>query len=62
MPHYISTSEYMFQASLMFNKRLSACTDQELEQIKTKVLKRRTVNERYITDNMRKKYGRDWNY
>ena len=62
MKHYISTSEYMFQASLMFNKQLSACTNQELEQIKTKVLKRRTINERYVTDNMRKKYGRDWNY
>jgi len=60
MQHYISTSEYMFQASLMFNKRLGACTDQELEQIKTKVLKRRDINERYVTDNMRKRYGRDW--
>ena len=50
----------MFQASLMFNKRLSACTDQELEQIKTKVLERRAINERYVTDNMRKRYGRDW--
>ena len=60
MLHYISTSEYMFQASLMFNKRLSACTDQELEQIKTKVLERRAINERYVTDNMRKRYGRDW--
>lgn len=60
MPHYISTSEYMFQASLMFNKRLSACTDQELEQIKTKVLSRRAEKQELVTDTMRQKYGRDW--
>ena len=62
MPYYISTSEYMFQASLMFNKQLSQLTDQELEQIKTKVLKRRAEKRELVTDNMRKRYGRDWNY
>ena len=42
MDTFISTSEYMFRASLDFNKKLSECTDQELEQIKNTVLSRRT--------------------
>jgi len=62
MNTHISTSEYMFQASLMFNKQLSACTDQELAQIKTKVLSRRADKRELVTDTMRQKYGRDWNY
>lgn len=62
MSTYISTSEYMFQASIMFNKRLSACTDQELAQIKAKVLSRRADKRELVTDTMRQKYGRDWNY
>ena len=41
MNTFISTSEYMFRASLDFNKKLSECTDQELEQIKNTVLSRR---------------------
>ena len=41
MSTYISTSEYMFRASLDYNKKLRDCTDQELEQIKTTVLSRR---------------------
>ena len=60
MNTYISTSEYMFQASVMFNKKLKDCTDQEREQIKTKVLKRRAEKSGLVTDTMRQKYGRDW--
>ena len=59
MGNYISTSEYMFQASIMFNKQLSQLTDQEREQIKTKVLKRRAERPKHVTDMMRQKYGRD---
>lgn len=62
MNTYISTSEYMFQASVMFNKKLKDCTDQEREQIKAKVLKRRADKAGLVTDTMRKKYGHDWNY
>ena len=38
------------------------CTDQELAQIKAKVLKRRADKAGLVTDTMRQKYGRDWNY
>ena len=62
MGNYISTSEYMFQAAVMFNKQLSQLTDQEREQIKTKVLSRRAEKRELVTDTMRQKYGRDWNY
>jgi hypothetical protein len=62
MNTYISTHEYMFQASLMFNKKLSECTDQELEQIRKKVIKARADKAGLVTDTMRQKYGRDWNY
>ena len=59
MSTYISTSEYMFQASIMFNKKLSQLTDQEREQIKTKVLERRAAKPQQVTDKMRQMYGRD---
>lgn len=59
MSDYISTSEYMFQAAVMFNKKLKDCTDQEREQIKTKVLSRRAERPKHVTDMMRQKYGRD---
>ena len=59
MSTYISTSEYMFQASIMFNKKLSQLTDQEREQIKTKVLERRAAIPQQVTDKMRQMYGRD---
>lgn len=66
MNTYISTSEYMFRASLDYNKKLSDCTDQELEQIKATVLSRRVANwmvcslkRELVTDTMRQKYGRD---
>jgi len=59
MNTFISTSEYMFQAAVMFNKKLKDCTDQEREQIKTKVLKRRAARPKYVTDKMRQMYGRD---
>ena len=62
MNTYISIHEYMFQASLMFNKKLSECTDQELEQIRKKVIKARADKAGLVTDTMRQKYGRDWNY
>lgn len=62
MNTYISTSEYMFQASVMFNKKLKDCTDQEREQIKAKVLKRRADKSGLVTKDMVKRYGRDWNY
>ena len=38
MNTYISTHEYMLRASLDYNKKLSECTDQELEQIRKKVI------------------------
>ena len=44
MNTYISTSEYMFRASVDFNKKLKDCTEQELESIKTKVLLNRKVS------------------
>ena len=44
MDTYISTSEYMFRASIDFNKKLKDCTEQELEAIKTKVLLNRKVS------------------
>ena len=44
MNTYISTSEYMFRASVDFNKKLKDCTEQELENIKTKVLLNRKVS------------------
>jgi hypothetical protein len=59
MSTYISTSEYMFQAAVMFNKRLSQLTVQEREQIKAKVLERRAARPQLVTDLMRQKYGRD---
>ena len=59
MGNYISTSEYMFQAAVMFNKKLSQLTDQEREQIKTKVLSRRAARPQHVTDKMRQMYGRD---
>ena len=59
MNTYISTSEYMFQAAVMFNKKLSQLTDQEREQIKTKVLERRAARPQHVTDKMRQLYGRD---
>ena len=62
MNTYISTSEYMFQASVMFNKKLRECSDQEREQIKTKVLSRRAEKRELVTEDMIKRYGRDWNY
>jgi len=39
----ITTSEYMFRASVDFNKKLKDCTWEELESIKTKVLLDRKV-------------------
>ena len=62
MNTYISTSEYMFQAAVMFNKKLRECSDQEREQIKTKVLSRRAEKRELATEDMIKRYGRDWNY
>jgi len=62
MNTYISTSEYMFQASIMFNKKLSQLTDQEREQIRKKVIAARADKAGLVTDTMRQKYGRDWNY
>ena len=62
MNTYISTSEYMFRASLDYGKKLRDCTDRELEQIKATVLKRRAEKRELVTDTMRQKYGRDWNY
>ena len=62
MNTYISTSEYMFQAAVMFNKKLRECSDQEREQIKTKVLSRRAEKRELVTEDMIKRYGRDWNY
>ena len=62
MNTYISTHEYMLRASLDYNKKLSECTDQELAQIKAKVLKRRADKAGLVTDTMRQKYGHDWNY
>ena len=59
MNTYISTSEYMFQASIMFNKKLSQLTGQEREQIKAKVLKRRAARPKQVTAKMREMYGRD---
>ena len=44
MNTYISTSEYMFRASVDFNKKLKDCTEQELESIKIKVLLNRKVS------------------
>ncbi len=43
----------------LFNKKLSQLTDQEREQIKTKVLERRAARPQHVTDLMRQKYGRD---
>ena len=62
MNTYISTHEYMLRASLDYNKKLSECTDQELEQIRKKVIKARADKAGLVTDTMRQKYGRDWNY
>ena len=62
MNTYISTSEYMFQAAVMFNKKLRDCSYQEREQIKTKVLSRRAEKRELVTEDMIKRYGRDWNY
>ena len=59
MRNYISTSEYMFQAAVMFNKKLSQLTAEEREQIKTKVLGRRAARPQHVTDKMRQMYGRD---
>ena len=59
MSTYISTSEYMFQAAVMFNKKLNQLTDQEREQIKAKVLGRRAARPQQVTDKMRQMYGRD---
>jgi len=59
MRNYISTSEYMFQAAVMFNKKLSQLTAEEREQIKTKVLSRRAARPQHVTDKMRQMYGRD---
>ena len=62
MNTYISTHEYMLRASLDYNKKLSECTDQELEQIRKKVIRARADKAGLVTDTMRQKYGRDWNY
>ena len=62
MNTYISMSEYMLRASLDYNKKLNECTEQELAQITNKVLKRRAEKAGLVTDTMRRKYGRDWNY
>ena len=43
----------------MFNKKLNQLTDQEREQIKTKVLERRAARPQHVTDKMRQMYGRD---
>jgi methylase of polypeptide subunit release factors len=43
----------------MFNKKLNQLTDQEREQIKTKVLERRAARPQQVTDKMRQMYGRD---
>ena len=47
MNTYISTSEYMFRASVDYNKKLKDCTEQELENIKTKVLLNRKVSRKF---------------
>jgi hypothetical protein len=62
MNTYISTHEYMLRASLDYNKKLSECTDQELEQIRKKVIAARADKAGLVTDTMRQKYGRNWNY
>jgi len=57
MNTYISTSEYMFQASVMFNKKLKDCTKQELASIRLKVQRAQASRRLYWTDELRKKYG-----
>jgi nitrogen fixation protein FixH len=52
MDTHITTSEYMFRASVDFNKKLKDCTEQELESIKTKVLLNRKVRHE-----LQKRYG-----
>ena len=62
MNTYISTSEYMFQASVMFNKKLKNCTEQEREQIKEKVLSRRAEKQGTMQEDKIKRYGGYSNY
>jgi len=52
-----TTSEYMFQASVMFNKKLKDCTKQELAAIQLKIQNAKASRRLYWTDEMRKKYG-----
>ena len=52
-----TTSEYMFQASVMFNKKLKDCTKQELAAIKLKIQNAAASRRLYWTDELWKKYG-----